>query len=114
MRELQSGDIFGACRLLNAIGVRDELKKVAESVNTLQDLKGFDVGFNLIYDLFERATTSEAEQEWYKFFANIFECKPEEIKKMDPCDFIDKVLEVADIEKWRNFFSKVLSLMKQK
>lgn len=110
MRSLQSGDIFAACRLLKAIGVRDEIKKVAEKATSMQDFKSFDVGFDLIYNLFEMAVTSEAEKEWYKFFAGIFECKAEEVKQMDPCDFIDKVLEVADVQKWRDFFSKVLSL----
>lgn len=114
MRNLQSSDLFAACRLLSAIGIRDEIKSVAEKANTLKDITQFDLGYDLMYNLFEKATTSQSEKEFYKFFSNILECKPDEIAKMDPCEFLDKILEIADVQKWRDFFSKVLSLMKKR
>lgn len=114
MRSLRSSDIFSACRLLSAIGFREEFKKIAENAQNVKDLTQFDVGYELIFGLIEKATTSKAEKEWYSFFANIFECTAEEVKTMDPCLFLDKVIEVADVEQWKAFFTRVASLMKQK
>lgn len=114
MRSLRSSDIFSACRLLSAIGFRDEFKKIAENATNIKDLTQFDVGYDLIFGLVEKATTSKAEKEWYSFFANIFEVSVDEVKNMNPCDFLDKVIEVADVEQWKAFFMRVASLMKQK
>lgn len=112
MRNLQSSDIFAACRLMNAIGIKEEFKKMAEKANSLSDLKSFDTGYDFLFMIFERATTSEAEKEWYSFLGNIFEMKPNEVKVMDPCELLDKLVEVADISKWKDFFSRVAKLMK--
>lgn len=114
MRNLKSSDIFAACRLLNAIGVRDEFKSIAEKVNNIKELNQFDVGYDLVFNVFEKATSSKAEKEWYQFFSNIFECKAQEVEKMDAIEFFDKVLEVADVNAWRDFFSRVAKLMNVK
>ena len=114
MRSLRSSDIFSACRLLSAIGVREEFKSIAEKTNTMKELTQFDVGYELVFGLIEKATSSKAEKEWYSFFANIFECKPKDIEEMNPCDFLDKMIEVADVEQWKAFFHRVASLMKMK
>ncbi len=111
MRHLQSSDIFAGCRLLSAIGIRDEFKAIAEKAQTTNSL---DAGYDLIFALLEKATTSKAEREWYKFLGNILEVKPEEVETMDPCVLLDKLFEVADVKQWRDFFSRVLSLTKGK
>lgn len=114
MRNLQSSDIFSACRLMSAIGVKEEFKALAEKATLTKDKNTMmDAGYELIFTLLEKATTSKAEQEWYKFLGNIFEVKPEEVKTMDPCDVLDNMLEVANVQKWRDFFSRVLQLMKR-
>lgn len=112
MRNLQSSDIFAVCRLLSAIGIKEEFKAMAENANSVKDLKSFDIGYDFLFRLFERATTSEAETQWYQFLGNVLEMKPKEVKEMDAIDLIDNLLEVASVEKWKAFFSRVAKLMK--
>ena len=50
----------------------------------------------------------------YKFIANLFECNWEEVRDMDPVELLDKLEQVADIEKWKSFFKRVAALMKKK
>ena len=115
MRKLNTSDIFSACRLLSAIGVREELKEVAlkaEESNT-KKVKA-EVGFDLIFGILEKATKEKSEEEIYKFIANLFECEWQEVRDMDPVDMLEKLEQVAEIDKWKNFFKRVAALMKKK
>lgn len=108
MRKLQTSDIFGMCRVVSAIGVKEEIRSIALS----KEKKSMeDKGYDLIFALFEKATASKAEKEFYKFFANIFEMEPKEVEKMDPVEFMDMLVEAASIDKWKAFFSRVASIM---
>ncbi len=112
MRQIQATDIFALARVLNAIGIKEEVKKVAMQANSIQDLSESDIGFDFIFSIFEKATQKKAEKELFEFFANIFEEDVETVKKLDPVDFIDRILEAADVEKWKAFFSRAVKLMK--
>lgn len=107
-RKLQTTDIFGMCRVVSAIGIKDEIKTI---VLDKEKKSMEDKGFDLVFALFEKATDSKAEKEFYKFFAGIFEKSPEEIEIMDPVDFLDELVEAASIDKWKAFFSRVASLI---
>ena len=115
MRNLKTSDIFSACRLLYEIGVREEIREVARHA---EENKGkriqFDMGFDLLMGILEKATAEHAENEIYKFISNIFECEWETVRDMDPIELLDKLEQVASIEKWKNFFKRVAKLMKQK
>lgn len=115
MRNLRTTDIFAACRLLSAIGVREEIREVALRAEESKGKKiKFDMGFDLLFGIIEKATTQNGEEEIYKFIANIFECDWESVRDMDPFELMDKLEKVASIEKWKNFFKRVADLMKRK
>jgi hypothetical protein len=116
MRKLMATDIFAFCRVVNAIGIKDEVKKIAMKANSVKDIADNqeELGFELLFTVFEKATQKKSENELFNFFAGIFEMPVEEVKELDPVDFIDKVLESAEIDKWKAFFSRVASLMRQK
>lgn len=115
MRNLRTSDIFSACRLLSAIGVREEIREVAMKAeeNKAKKVK-VDMGFDLLFGILEKATQENAEKEIYKFIANLFECDWECVRDMDPIEVLDRLEQVADIEKWKNFFKRVAALMKKK
>lgn len=115
MRGLETRDIFSACRLISKIGVREEIREVAlrAEENKTKRVKA-DMGFDLLFGILEKATQENAEQEIYKFIADLFGCTWEEVRAMDPVDLLDKLEEVANIEKWKNFFKRVAALMKKK
>ena len=115
MRSLRTSDIFSACRLISKIGVREEIREVAMKAEESKGKKvQIDMGFDLLFGIMEKATQENAENEIYIFIADLFECKPEEVRDMDPVVLLDKLEEVADFEKWKSFFGRVAALMKKK
>lgn len=115
MRNLQTSDIFSACRLLSKIGIREEIKAVAMAAeeNKNKRVKA-DMGVDLLLAILEKATSENNEKEIYMFMADIFECDFEEVEKMDPVELLDNLEKVADLEKWKSFFERVARLMKKK
>ena len=114
MRSLETSDIFAAVRLLNKIGVREEIREVAKQAEENKTNKvRFDMGFDLIFGIIEKATSENSEKEIYKFIANLFECEWEEVRKMNPITLMKKLEEVANIEEWKSFFGYVKRLTKQ-
>lgn len=115
MRNLMTTDIFAAARLLSKIGIREEIREVARQAEEQKGRKvRFDMGFDMIFGIIEKATEAGAEEEVYKFISGIFECDPDDVRKMDPIDLFDNLEKVADWEKWGNFFKRVAGLMKKK
>ena len=111
-RQLQTQDIFKFARLCNEIGIKDEIKKACMEANSLEDLTKEELGFEIIFKIVESGTSEKAEAKVYEFFGGLMEKTPEECKTMDPIEFIDGILEVADVEKWKAFFTRVAKLMK--
>ena len=115
MRGLRTSDIFSACRLLSMIGIREEIKEVARQAEESKTKKvKVDMGFDLLFGVIEKATAENAEKEIYKFIADLFECDWESVRDMDPIELLDKLEQVADLEKWKSFFKRVAALMKLK
>ena len=113
MRNLKASDIFSACRLLNTIGVREEVRNVAMQAEESKTKKvQIDMGFDLLFGILEKATQENAEKEIYKFLANLFECEWEDVRKMKPIELFKKLEEVANFEEWKNFFDYVKRLTK--
>lgn len=115
MRSLQTSDIFSACRLLSKIGVREEIRSVAMQAEENKGKKvKVDLGFDMLFGILEKATKEDSEEEIYKFIADLFGCDWKEVRVMDPIELMDKLEEVANIEKWKSFFKRVAALMKKK
>lgn len=112
MRKLQTPDIFSFCRLVTEMNVKEDIKKIvtkaANGKSTNQEL-----GFDILFLIFERATQKNTEEKLYEFAAGIFEEDVEIVRTMDPVEFIDKLMEAADPEKWKAFFTRVVALMRR-
>lgn len=112
MRKLRTSDIFSAARVLTALNVKEDIKKIAlesQGKKKAQD----NVGFEVLYTLFERAVEKNSERRIYEFLSGIFEISPEEVEKLPPTECINKALEAADIEEWKAFFTSVASLIRK-
>lgn len=115
MRSLKTSDIFSAARLITKIGVREEIREVAKAANDgVRKPVQFDLGFDLLFGIMEKATDQNSEKEIYIFIADIFECDWENVRDMDPIEMLDKLEKVASVEKWKDFFGRVAKLMKRK
>lgn len=115
MRSLKTSDLFSACRLLSAIGIRDEIKEVVNAAENSKSKKvQVDLGFDLLLGIIEKTAQGKAEIEIYKFIADLFECEWEAVRDMDPVELLDTLEKIADIERWKAFFGRVAALMKRK
>ena len=115
MRNLQTKDLFSAIRVLNKIGVREEIKDVAKRADESKNQKTkIDMGFDLLFGILEKATQKQAETEIYNFIADIFECGADEVSTMNPVELFSKLEEAACFEEWKSFFKHVAALMKKK
>lgn len=115
MRGLQTSDIFSAVRVLTKIGVREEIKEVAKQAEESKGKKiQIDFGFDLMFGIIEKAAEQRAENEIYCFIADLFECSPDEVKKMNPVQMFKNLLEVANVEEWKDFFDYVRRLIMKK
>lgn len=115
MRGLQTSDIFSAVRVLTKIGVREEIKEVAKQAEASKTKKvQIDFGFDLMFGIIEKAAQQNAENEIYIFIADLLECEPEEVRVMNPVKLFKSLLEVANVEEWKDFFGYVRQLIMKK
>lgn len=112
MRNLETGDVFAFVRLTKKIGITQNLKELIMSKDNIQDLTAESFGYDLIFLLFDAAAEEKAEGEVYKFLAGPLEMSAEEIKKTDPIELLEMLKQVADVEKWKSFFTSAAGLMK--
>lgn len=109
MRNLQASDLFGFCRLIRDIGLKEEVKKIAKSYN---EENSWDMGYEMMYAVFEKAISEKTENAVYEFLSGIMEMESGEIARMDPMELIESILKVASPEKWKEFFTRAAKLMK--
>lgn len=102
MRKLKTSDLFAFARCITQIGIKDELKKKAMEVNSVNDIASN--GFEIIYSLFEKVCEKKSEKPIYEFVATLLECKWEEVRDANPIEIIGKLKDVANISEWKSLF----------
>lgn len=101
MRNLQTTDIFELARVVKKIGIKEQLKEIAQKVNEGTDT--YQLGFEIILSLIEKFSEKNSEEAFYEFLAPILEVASEEVGKMDPFELVESILKIASIEKWQSF-----------
>ena len=71
MRGLETQDVFAFVRMIDEVGIKDQLKTMIMSKDSIQDLTAESFGYDLIFALMEGASKKKAEESIYEFFANI-------------------------------------------
>ncbi len=112
MRSLETHDVFAFVRMLDEVGIKDQLKELIMSKDDIQDLTAESFGYDLLFTILEGASRKNAEEAIYEFFAPIMEKEKDEIRHMDPIDFLEAIMKMADMEKWKSFFTSVAKSMK--
>lgn len=110
MRNLETPDLFGFVRLIKKLGLKDDIKSMGLKASEKTNPEEF--GADLIFLVLEKTTTEEGEALIYEFFSPIFEMSVEEIKRMDPVNFLESIMKVSDLEKWSAFFKSAAKWMK--
>lgn len=112
MRTLQTRDLFAFVRMIDEVGIKDKLKELIMSKDNLSEITAESFGYDLIFTLMEGASTKKAENAIYEFFGGIMEKDTEEVASMEALDFVEAIFQIADVEKWKNFFTSAAKLMK--
>lgn len=104
MRTPTTADFFSLGRILADMNVKDDIKRVS----SMKDKNSYDVGYELIMSIIEKATQRKIESQIYKFLADTCEKTEEDLQ--NPITFLDCIEEIFKSEEWRMLFTKVARL----
>ncbi|MCR1953004.1 hypothetical protein NSA50_18550 [Clostridium sp. DSM 100503] len=110
MRNLQTKDIFSMARLIISLNLKDELKNIANKIE--KDSRIEDIGYEIVFTILGKCTEKESEKKIYEFLAGPLEVKPKDIESMELFELVEKIIEIASIDKWKDFLSKASQLIK--
>ena len=121
MRNLNGHDVFQALKVLQKIGVKDELVNLATYMNKVAEGKATvdnqeKVGARLIFGLLANAGSEEAEKAVFVFLSGPLEKDPEELANMDLldlCEMVDEYVKTIDRERWSGFFRSLAGALKR-
>ena len=108
MRNLNFGDMFQLARIIKKLKIKDELKDITSNIT--EKSNKMEIGMDLMYAIFDKATEKQTEQEIYKFLSRPFEVKPEEVEKMDLFEVVENFSKVANLEEWKVFLKQAVKL----
>lgn len=110
MRKLKTRDILSACRCLKALGVKAEVREIAQKSEGAQD--AWNMGFELLWNVFDRATETEGERYLYEFLAGPFEMTAAEVADLEISALIDLLRQLAKENDLTRFFRAAGASMK--
>lgn len=112
MRDLRNEDLFAFTRMIKRAKITDNVKKLVLSIDNLNELNTESFGYDVLFTILDAAAEKESEQAVYEFLAGPLEMTPKEIAEADPVETIEQVMKIADVEKWKSFFTSAAKLMK--
>ena len=110
MRKLKTADIPVLCRCVKKLGLRDQIKTIAQEANSAKD--AWDKGFDLIWNIFDIATEQAGEGCIYEFLAGPFEMTPEEVRDLDMDILLANIQQMAMENNLTGFFKFAAASMK--
>lgn len=110
MRKLKTSDIPVLCRCVKKLGLKEEIKAVAQKANTATDVWSF--GFDFIWNLFDIATEQAGEACLYEFLAGPFEMTPEEVRDLDMEILLENLQKLVQENNLAVFFKFAAASMK--
>lgn len=106
MRKANIHDMFNISRLIGELRLKEEL---FNSQNGIDDVE--KIGFNFIYNMFEKATTVNAESRIYEVLSEPFEMDVEELKVMEIDKFIETFMRCFNVKTLINFIKRAGMMM---
>ena len=112
MRSLNNSDLFNFARLIKKARIKDEVKELTLSINNIDEINTESFGYDVLFTIIEAAAEKDTEQYVYEFLSGPLEMTPEELAQADPVETIEKVMQIADVERWKAFFTSAAKLTK--
>lgn len=114
MRKINTKDVFQLARIFKKINLKDLMVSKASAINDILEDKTMtttQVGMNIVFTIIENCP--DAENEIYKFIANISGFAVEEIENMELEMFIEIIGEIIKENDLKKVFTLALNLMKK-
>ena len=110
MRKLKTADIPAFCRGIKKLGLKEQIKDIAQKANNAKDVWSF--GFDFMWDIFDIATEKHGEAVIYEILAGPFEMTPEQVGDLDLEVLIDNLKQLAAENNLAGFFNSAAASMK--
>lgn len=110
MRKLKTADIPAFCRGIKKLGLKDQIKDIAQKANTAQDV--WDFGFDFVWQLFDIATEKHGEAVIYEFLSGPFEMTPEQVGDLDLDVLMANLKQMAEENNLLGFFKSAAASMR--
>lgn len=110
MRKLKTSDIPVLCRCVKRLGLKEEIKKIAEESDNAKD--AFGKGFDMVWNIFDIATEKEGEIHLYEFLSGPFEMTAEEVRDLDMDVLIENIKQLIAENNLSAFFKFAAASMK--
>lgn len=110
MRKLKTSDIPVFCRCVKKLGIKEQIRTIAQEANTAKDV--WSRGFDFIWGLFDIATEQAGEQFIYEFLAGPFEMTAEEVRDLDMDILLPNLKQLAKENNLSAFFKFAAASMK--
>ena len=110
MRKLRTADIPAFCRCVKRLGLKEQVKNMAQQANNAKDVWSF--GFDFIWEMFDVATEANGEAIIYEFMAGPFEMTPEQVAELDLDVLISNLQQMAEENNLLGFFKSAAASMK--
>ena len=121
MRNLTGHDVFMALRVLQRVGVKDELIALANYIN--QHYNGVkteenqqEIGARLIFGVLSNCGDEAAERAFFEFLAGPLETTAQALMDRDileTCEEVTEYIKTIDRERWQSFFTSLLAAIKR-
>ena len=102
MRKADLNDMFGVARLVKELDFKEDLYKAFEGEDDVVKR-----GYSVVFELFAKATTKDAQRKIYECLSGPFEVTPEELGKKPYMEFVEGFTECFDIGTLVNFIKRV-------
>lgn len=117
MRKLKTRDIFPFCRVIKALNMKDEFKRIAKEADTVAEAMemvadAWGTGFEFLWALFEAAAEKKAENALYEFITQPMEMSREELEDLDLTELWTKLQELAELNNMTGFFKLAAESMR--
>ena len=110
MRKLKTADIPIFCRCAKRLGIKEQVRTLAETANSAQDI--WSNGFDFVWNLFDIATEEAGEKELYEFLSGPFEMTPDEVKDLDLDILVANIQQLVKDNNLVGFFKFAAASMK--
>lgn len=110
MRKLKTSDIPVLCRCVKKLGLKEQIRIVAEESDNIQDI--WNRGFDFIWNLFDIATEQVGEGYIYEFLSGPFEMTPEEVRDLDIDILLANIQQLVQENNLGAFFKFAAASMK--